>query len=104
MNGTDRTICEGDRDQNIVVVVAARAVGGSNGVDADWECAAKELHHVDEVPAFANKASPLVRMLHPVRGRGEAGVHAIVHRQRLRASGKQALDGAEGLGKTAVVA
>ena len=84
----DRTVRKGDRDQNIVIVVAARTVGGRDSVNAGGKRAAKKLHHVDEVAAFADKASALIGMLHPVRERYEAGVDAIVHGQGLGASRK----------------
>src|SRR5436309_2517712 len=68
MDGADGTVHKGDRDKDVVIVISAGAVGGSDRVNADGKRAAKELHHVDEVAAFAYKASPLLRMLHPVNG------------------------------------
>src|SRR5260221_10948358 len=87
-----RPIRKAKRTDHVIVAVFAR-VGQAAGFDLNWGSAHHEGQKVHKMADFPNDAATtLFRIIQPVIGRDEAGIHAIMQCQWLMNPAKKALE------------
>src|SRR5258706_8308854 len=87
-----RPVREADGTDHIIVAVLAR-VGQAAGLDLDRGSAGEESEEVHKMAYFADDSTAtLFRIIQPVIGRNEAGIHAVMQCQRLMNASKKTLE------------
>src|SRR5712692_9670651 len=97
-----RPVREAKRTDHVIVAVFAR-VGKAMGLRFNRRSAHQESQEVHKMADFPDDASAaLFRIIQPVIGRNEAGIHAVMQRQGLMNSAKKTLEPKRERGEPAV--
>src|SRR5260221_1689941 len=87
-----RPVRKAKRTDHVIVAVFAR-IGQAAGFDLNWGSAHQKSQEVHKMTDFPNDAATaLLRIIQPVIGRDEAGIHAIMQCQWLMNPVKKALE------------